>query len=77
MTISPDEFSAEEEFPNNERRASSESDKDSIVHSVVIYLCMQSWATHGAGNDVHYCDVAQLRVSTLSNDGQFVHRGSI
>lgn len=30
-------FSAEK-FPNNERRASNESDKDSIVDSV-IYLC--------------------------------------
>lgn len=45
MTISPDGFSAEEEFPNNERRASSESDKDSIVNSIVIYLCIQSWTT--------------------------------
>lgn len=41
----PDGFSAEEEFPNNERRASRESDKDSIVDSAVIYLCIQSWAT--------------------------------
>jgi len=77
MTISPDGFFAEEKFPNNERRASSESDKDSIVDSVVIYLCIQSCATQGAGNDVHYCDIAQLRVSALSNDGQFVHRGYI
>lgn len=41
-------------LPNNERRASRESDKDSIVDSAVIYRCIQSRTTHGAGNDVHY-----------------------
>lgn len=63
--------SAEEKFPNNERRASNESDKDSIVDSTYNLL------RRGAGNNVRYCNAAQFSVSALSNDGQFVHRISI
>lgn len=62
-------FSADEKFPNNERRTSNESDKDSIVD----YTCNLS-LRRDAGNNVRYCNAAQFSVSALSNDGQFVHR---
>lgn len=62
-------FFAEKKFPNNERHASNESDKDSIVEYTYNLSLRRE-----AGNNVRYCIAAQSSVSILSNDGQFVHR---